>query len=77
MAEKRRIIRLMFARIKETFYELSEEEQQEFMVKDRKNLEELGCKVLMMIDCRCRPAPVSREEARGASNSSITRRVNP
>lgn len=77
MAEKRRIIRLMFARIKETFYELSEEEQQEFMVKDRKNLEELGCKVLMMIDCRCRLAPVSREEARGASNSSITRRVNP
>ena len=52
MAEKKPIIRLMFARIKEAFYKLSEEEKKEFMLKDRKNLEELGCKVLMMIDCR-------------------------
>ena len=52
MAEKKPIIRWLFAKIKEAFYELSEEEKMEFMVKDRKNWEELGCKVLMMIDCR-------------------------
>jgi hypothetical protein len=52
MAEKKPIIRLMFAKVKEAFYELSEKEQMEFMVKDRKNWEELGCNVLMMIDCR-------------------------
>jgi hypothetical protein len=52
MAEKKPIIRLFFAKIKEAFYKLSEEEKMKFMVKDRKNLDELGCKVLMMIDCR-------------------------
>jgi hypothetical protein len=52
MAEKKPIIRMLFAKIKEAFYELSEEEKMEFMLKDRKNLDELGCKVLMMIDCR-------------------------
>jgi hypothetical protein len=51
MAEKKPIIRLLFAKIKEAFYKLSEEEKMEFMVKDRKNLDELGCKVLMMINC--------------------------
>jgi hypothetical protein len=52
MAEKKPIIRLLFAKIKEAFYELSEEDQQKFMIKDRKNLDELGCNVIMMIDCR-------------------------
>jgi len=52
MAEKKPIIRLLFAKIKETFYNLSEEEKKEFMIKDRKNLEKLGGKVIMMIDCR-------------------------
>ena len=52
MAEKKPIIRMLFAKIKEAFYELSEEEKLEFMLKDRKNLEELGCNVIMMIDCR-------------------------
>jgi len=50
--KKKPIIRLLFAEIKEAFYNLSEEESLEFMVKDRKNLDELGCKVIMMIDCR-------------------------
>ena len=50
MAEKKPIIRLLFAKIKEAFYELSQEEMMEFMVKDRKNLDELGCK-FWMIDC--------------------------
>jgi len=52
MAEKKPIIRLYFAKIKETFYKLSEEEKKEFMLNDRKNLDELGCKVLRMCDCR-------------------------
>jgi hypothetical protein len=52
MAENKPIIRLLFAKIKEAFYELSAEEQQEFMIKDRKNLDELGCNVITMIDCR-------------------------
>jgi hypothetical protein len=52
MDEKKPIIRVYFAKIKEAFYNLSEEEKKEFMRKDRKNLDELGCKVLMMCDCR-------------------------
>jgi hypothetical protein len=52
MAETKPIIRVYFAKIKEAFYNLSEEEKKEFMLKDRKNLEELGCKIMMMIDCR-------------------------
>ncbi|MFX0198889.1 MAG: hypothetical protein ACFFCW_22440 [Candidatus Hodarchaeota archaeon] len=52
MAQEKPIIRLMFAKIKDAFYDLSDEEKMEFMVKDRKNLDELGCKVMMMIDCR-------------------------
>jgi hypothetical protein len=52
MAEKKPIIRLFFAKIKEAFYNLSEEEKKEFMRKDRENLDELGCKIMMMVDCR-------------------------
>lgn len=52
MAEKKPIIRVYFAKIKEAFHKLSEEEKKEFMRKDRENLEELGCKIMMMIDCR-------------------------
>ncbi len=52
MAEKKPIIRLLFAKIKEAFYNLSEEEKKEFMRKDRENLEELGCKIMAVIDCR-------------------------
>jgi len=48
--ENKPIIRLLFAKIKEAFYNLSEKEMMEFMVKDKKNLEELGCK-FWMIDC--------------------------
>ena len=52
MDEKKPIMRLYFAKIKEVFYSLSDEEKMEFMRKDRENLDELGMKVLMMIDCR-------------------------
>jgi hypothetical protein len=50
MAENKPIIRLLFAKIKDAFYNLSEEEMMAFMAKDRKNLDELGCK-WWMIDC--------------------------
>jgi hypothetical protein len=51
MAEKKRIIRIMFAKIKPAFHELTEQEQQEFMSKDRKRMEELGYKLHFMLDC--------------------------
>jgi hypothetical protein len=51
MAEKKRIIRIMFAKIKDAYFELSEEEQQEFMRKDREKMEELGYKLHFMLDC--------------------------
>jgi hypothetical protein len=52
MVEEKPIIRLYFARIKEAFYNLSEEEKYEFIRKDRENFDELGMKLMMMIDCR-------------------------
>ena len=52
MAQKRPIIRLYFAKIKEAFYKLSEERKKKFMLKDCKNLDELECKILMMFYCR-------------------------
>ena len=50
MAENKPIIRLFFAKLKEAFNDLSDEEKMEFMRKDRKNLDELGCK-FETIDC--------------------------
>ena len=52
MAEKKPIIRIFFAKIKEAYYNLSEKEKMEFMRKDREKMDELGMKLLMMIDCR-------------------------
>jgi hypothetical protein len=51
MAENRPIIRFYFAKIKEAFFNLSDEEKMAFMRKDRGNLDELGCK-FETIDCR-------------------------
>ena len=51
MAEKKCIIRIMFAKIKPAYFELSEEEQQEFMRKDREKMESLGYKLHFMLDC--------------------------
>jgi hypothetical protein len=51
VTEKKRIIRIMFAKIKPAYFELSEEEQQEFMRKDRERMEELGYKLHFMLDC--------------------------
>ncbi len=47
MAEEKPIIRLYFAKIREAWHNLSEEEQQEFMRKDNENLIELGCTFTM------------------------------
>jgi hypothetical protein len=43
MTENKPITRLMFVNMKEAFNDLSDEEKMAFMVKDRKNLDELGC----------------------------------
>jgi hypothetical protein len=51
MAENKRIIRVMFVKIKPAYYKLSEEEQQEFMRRDREKMEELGYKLHFMLDC--------------------------
>jgi hypothetical protein len=51
MAEKKRIIRVMFARIKPAYHELSEAEQQAFMRKDREKMEVLGYNLHFMLDC--------------------------
>jgi hypothetical protein len=51
MAENKRIIRLMFVKIKPAYFELSEEEQQEFMRRDRERMEALGYKLRFMLDC--------------------------
>ena len=51
MAESKPIIRLFFAKMKDTFIDLQEEEKMAFMRRDRENLDELGMKAVTMIDC--------------------------
>jgi hypothetical protein len=51
MAEKKRIIRIMFVKLKEEYFNLSETEQQEFMHRDREKMEELEYKLHFMLDC--------------------------
>ena len=51
MAESKHVIRLFFAKIKDAFLDLSEEEKMAFMRKDRENLDKLGMKAVTMIDC--------------------------
>jgi hypothetical protein len=46
------IIRFYFAKMKKAFMDLSEEEKVAFMRKDRKNLDELGMKAVIMVNCR-------------------------
>ena len=52
MDENKPIIRLYFAKMKKAFIDLPEEEKVAFMRKDRANLDELGMKALIMVDCR-------------------------
>jgi len=51
MDESKPVIRLFFAKMKNAFIELPEEEKMEFMRKDRENLDLLGMKAVSMIDC--------------------------
>lgn len=51
MGDEKPIIRFMFAKLKEAFISLSEEEKIDFMKRDRENLDELGMKVLTMVNC--------------------------
>lgn len=50
--EMKPIIRVYFAKIKAAFYDLSVEEMAAFMQKDRRQMDESGMKLIMMIDCR-------------------------
>lgn len=52
MTESKAVIRLYFVKMKEAFINLPEEEKLAFMRKDRENLDHLGMKPVMMIDCR-------------------------
>lgn len=52
MTENKPVIRLYFAKMKEAYINLPEEEKLAFMRKDRENLDQLGMKAVMMIDCR-------------------------
>jgi len=45
------IIRFFFAKLKAAFINLPDEEKMAFMKKDRGNLDELGMKVLTMVNC--------------------------
>ena len=51
MTENKPIIRLFFAKMKDAFIDLPEEEKMAFMRKDRENLDKLGMKAVSMIDC--------------------------
>ena len=50
MAEKGPISRVYFAKLKEAWHKLSEEEKIEFMRKDSEKLDELGC-TFKTFDC--------------------------
>lgn len=51
MEDNKPVIRFFFAKMKETFVALPDEEKVAFMSKDRNNLDELGMKAVAMVDC--------------------------
>jgi len=51
MSESKSIIRFYFAKMKEAFGNLPDEEKLAFMRKDRENLDALGMKALSMVNC--------------------------
>jgi len=51
MDQKKALVRLFFAKMKDEFLSLSGQEKQEFMAKDRANLDALGMTAISMIDC--------------------------
>jgi hypothetical protein len=51
MAENKPIIRLYFAKMKEAFSNMPDEDKITFMRKDRQNLDQLGMQAVTMINC--------------------------
>ena len=51
MDKNKPIIRFFLAKMLQAFIDLPEEEKMAFMMKDRKNLDELGMKAVSMVDC--------------------------
>ena len=51
MSENKLIIRFYFAKMKEAFGMLPDEEKVAFMRKDRENLDVLGMKAVSMVNC--------------------------
>ncbi len=51
MKENTPIVRLFCAKMKSDFMELPESQRNDFMAKDRANLDELGMKAISMIQC--------------------------
>lgn len=51
MNEQTAIVRLFFAKMKDKFLSLSDKDKQDFMAKDRANLDALGMTAISMIDC--------------------------
>jgi len=51
MTKRKPVVRLFFAKMRQEFFDLSEDERAEFMRKDRRNLDALGMKAISMINC--------------------------
>lgn len=51
MDKRKPVVRLFFAKMKQEFLDLPEDEKIAFMSKDRENLDALGMKAVSMIDC--------------------------
>jgi hypothetical protein len=51
MTERKPVVRLFFAKMKQSFLDLPEDERVGFMRKDRANLDALGMKAISMLDC--------------------------
>jgi len=51
MTERKPVVRLFFAKMKQAFFDLPEDERTEFMRTDRENLDVLGMKAISMVNC--------------------------
>lgn len=51
MTEEKAVVRIFFAKMKDEFLCLPDKDKQDFMEKDRANLDALGMTAISMIDC--------------------------
>lgn len=51
MYNEAQVVRLFFARIKPAYFDLTEPERNDFMARDRNNLDALGMQAISMIQC--------------------------